>query len=124
MKPKHLALILLIDLIWAFNIVAVKLAIDDAGPLTAVMLRYGIVALACLTRRNSKGDGVVLRISRNAAVVSTTKVDAPVSRIAVPVTLRAGETVSFAISPGQSGLGDQYLYRYRMLRPDSALPAC
>lgn len=48
MKPSHLALILFIDLIWAFNIVAVKLAIDDAGPLTAVMLRYGIVALACL----------------------------------------------------------------------------
>jgi O-acetylserine/cysteine efflux transporter len=48
MKPKHLALILLIDLIWAFNIVAVKLAIDDAGPLTAVMLRYVIVFLACL----------------------------------------------------------------------------
>jgi O-acetylserine/cysteine efflux transporter len=48
MKPRHLALILLIDLIWAFNIVAVKLAIDDAGPLTAVMLRYVIVFLACL----------------------------------------------------------------------------
>lgn len=48
MKPKHLVLILLIDLIWAFNIVAVKLAIDEAGPLTAVMLRYVIVFLACL----------------------------------------------------------------------------
>jgi O-acetylserine/cysteine efflux transporter len=35
-------------LIWAFNIVAVKLAIDEAGPLTAVMLRYVIVFLACL----------------------------------------------------------------------------
>jgi O-acetylserine/cysteine efflux transporter len=48
MKPRHLALILFIDLIWAFNIVAVKLAIDEAGPLTAVMLRYVIVFLACL----------------------------------------------------------------------------
>jgi O-acetylserine/cysteine efflux transporter len=46
--PRHLALILLIDLIWAFNIVAIKLAIDDAGPLTAVMLRYTIVLVACL----------------------------------------------------------------------------
>ena len=48
MKPAHLALILFIDLIWAFNIVAVKMAIDDAGPLTAVTLRYGVVLIACL----------------------------------------------------------------------------
>ncbi|MFZ4690333.1 MAG: DMT family transporter [Polymorphobacter sp.] len=48
MKPRHLALILLIDLVWAFNIVAVKLAVEDARPLTAVALRYGIVLIACL----------------------------------------------------------------------------
>lgn len=48
MTPPHLALILLIDLIWAFNIVAVKIAVDDAGPLTAVTLRYVIVLAACL----------------------------------------------------------------------------
>ncbi len=48
MKPRHLALILLIDLIWAFNIVAVKLAVEDAQPLTAVALRYCIVLIACL----------------------------------------------------------------------------
>jgi O-acetylserine/cysteine efflux transporter len=48
MKPRHLALILFIDLIWAFNTVAVKMAIDDAGPLTAVMLRYCVVLVACL----------------------------------------------------------------------------
>ncbi len=48
MKPAHLALILLIDLIWAFNIVAVKVAVEDAGPLTAVTLRYVIVLAACL----------------------------------------------------------------------------
>lgn len=48
MKPRHLALILLIDLVWAFNIVAVKLAVEDAQPLTAVALRYAIVLVACL----------------------------------------------------------------------------
>jgi O-acetylserine/cysteine efflux transporter len=48
MKPRHLALILLIDLVWAFNLVAVKLAVADAQPLTAVALRYGIVLVACL----------------------------------------------------------------------------
>ena len=55
----HLALILFIDLIWAFNIVAVKLAIDDAGPLTAVMLRYGIVAarLPALAALAAGADG-------------------------------------------------------------------
>jgi O-acetylserine/cysteine efflux transporter len=48
MKPRHLALILLIDLVWAFNVVAVKLAVEDAQPLTAVALRYMIVLVACL----------------------------------------------------------------------------
>lgn len=48
MKPAHLALILLIDLVWAFNLVAVKFAVESAGPLTAVTLRYAIVALVCL----------------------------------------------------------------------------
>jgi O-acetylserine/cysteine efflux transporter len=48
MKPAHLALILLIDLVWAFNIIAVKFAVEAAGPLTAVTLRYAIVAIVCL----------------------------------------------------------------------------
>lgn len=48
MKRNHLALILGIDLIWAFNIVPVKLAVEAVGPLTAVLLRYGIVLIACL----------------------------------------------------------------------------
>ena len=48
MKRQHLALILLIDLIWAFNIVPLKLAVEAAGPLTAVTLRYAIALVACL----------------------------------------------------------------------------
>jgi O-acetylserine/cysteine efflux transporter len=47
-KRSHLALILLIDLVWAFNIVPVKLAVEAAGPLTAVLLRYAVVLIACL----------------------------------------------------------------------------
>lgn len=48
MKRNHLALILFIDLIWAFNIVPVKLAVTAAGPLTTVFLRYVVVLIACL----------------------------------------------------------------------------
>ncbi len=48
MKPAHLALILLIDVIWGFNIVAVKLAVEAAQPITAVALRYAIVLIATL----------------------------------------------------------------------------
>jgi O-acetylserine/cysteine efflux transporter len=48
MKPRHLALILLIDCVWALNIVAIKVAVGDAQPITAVMLRYCIVVIACL----------------------------------------------------------------------------
>jgi O-acetylserine/cysteine efflux transporter len=48
MKPAHLALVLLINLAWGFNIVAVKFAVETAGPLTAVALRYAIVGLVCL----------------------------------------------------------------------------
>jgi O-acetylserine/cysteine efflux transporter len=47
-KRNHLALILFIDLVWAFNIVPVKLAVAAAGPLTAVLLRYVVVLIACL----------------------------------------------------------------------------
>jgi O-acetylserine/cysteine efflux transporter len=48
MKPAHLAFILLIDLIWAVNIVAVKEIVDAFGPLTAVALRYALVLLVTL----------------------------------------------------------------------------
>jgi O-acetylserine/cysteine efflux transporter len=48
MKPRDLALILIIDCVWALNIVAIKVAVGDAQPITAVMLRYCIVLLACL----------------------------------------------------------------------------
>jgi O-acetylserine/cysteine efflux transporter len=48
MKPAHLAFILLIDLIWAVNVVAVKELIDTFGPVTGVFLRYVVVLLVTL----------------------------------------------------------------------------
>lgn len=48
MRASHLAFILLIDLIWGFNIVAIKYAVEVVPPLTAVFIRYAIVLLVCL----------------------------------------------------------------------------
>ena len=38
MKPRHLLAILLIDLIWAGNVVAIKMAVEAIPPLMAVTL--------------------------------------------------------------------------------------
>jgi O-acetylserine/cysteine efflux transporter len=48
MNPLHLAMILAIDVVWAFNIVAVKQAVMTAGPLVTVLLRYAVATLVCL----------------------------------------------------------------------------
>ncbi len=48
MKRRHLLAILLIDLIWACNIVALKIAVEAIPPLMAVTLRYTIVLVCCL----------------------------------------------------------------------------
>ena len=48
MRLRHLALVALIDVLWAVNIVAVKVAVDAVQPLTANMLRYAIVLVCCL----------------------------------------------------------------------------
>jgi O-acetylserine/cysteine efflux transporter len=48
MRPLHLAMILAIDVVWAFNIVAVKEAVTTAGPLVTVLLRYCLATIVCL----------------------------------------------------------------------------
>lgn len=48
MKPLHLAAILAIDVVWGFNVVAVKEGVTSAGPMTAVLLRYGVATAVCL----------------------------------------------------------------------------
>lgn len=47
MKPIHIAFILLIDLLWAFNIVAIKETVLAMPPLLSVALRYVVVLLVC-----------------------------------------------------------------------------
>lgn len=48
LPAKHLALIVLIDLIWSFNVIAIKSALLHVAPLTAVLLRYAMVLIVCL----------------------------------------------------------------------------
>ncbi|MFC3714192.1 DMT family transporter [Sphingoaurantiacus capsulatus] len=45
--PAHFALIALIDIVWAFNMIAIKYAMDEVSPLVAVFLRYAIVLMVC-----------------------------------------------------------------------------
>ncbi len=47
MRPVHIGFILLIDLLWAFNIVAIKEAVTAMPPLLSVALRYAVVLLVC-----------------------------------------------------------------------------
>lgn len=44
----HLALVALIDLVWAFNVIAIKFALYDVKPLAAVFARFVMVLLVCL----------------------------------------------------------------------------
>lgn len=48
MPAAHLALIALIDVLWAFNIVAFKYAVEALPPIAVVFLRYTIVLAICL----------------------------------------------------------------------------
>ncbi|MFN3370136.1 MAG: DMT family transporter [Sphingomonadaceae bacterium] len=47
MRSIHIGFILLIDLLWAFNIVAIKEAVTAMPPLLSVALRYAVVLLVC-----------------------------------------------------------------------------
>lgn len=48
MSPLHLLFVLFIDICWAMNMIAVKVAVDAAEPLAAVTLRYGIALIVTL----------------------------------------------------------------------------
>jgi O-acetylserine/cysteine efflux transporter len=45
MRPSHLVLMLLIDIIWAMNLVATRYSVDAIPPVTVAFLRLTIVAL-------------------------------------------------------------------------------
>lgn len=49
MRSAYVLLILVIDLLWAFNIIAIKEAVMAMPPLLSVALRYSVVLLACAT---------------------------------------------------------------------------
>lgn len=48
MRPSHLALMLLIDVVWAMNLVAMRYSVDAIPPVTVACLRLTIVALVLL----------------------------------------------------------------------------
>jgi O-acetylserine/cysteine efflux transporter len=48
MKPRHLALMLMIQLIWGINFVVVKIGLDHMSPLFFVALRFTLAALILL----------------------------------------------------------------------------
>lgn len=48
MKPQHLALLALINIVWGANNIAVKEAVEALPPITAAALRFALVALLCL----------------------------------------------------------------------------
>lgn len=49
MRPLHIIFILLINVIWALNIVAQKEAVTYIAPILSVALRYSVVLLVCAT---------------------------------------------------------------------------
>ena len=48
LKPHHSAFILMIDLLWAVNMIAIKESVDAIPPMLAVALRYAVILVFCL----------------------------------------------------------------------------
>ena len=48
MTPAHMLFILLIDVVWAFNAIALKYAVLNIAPLAMIVLRYAMVFVCCL----------------------------------------------------------------------------
>lgn len=48
MKNHHFALMLLITLCWGFNVVPLKLALNELGPITTTAVRFTIVFVLCV----------------------------------------------------------------------------
>lgn len=47
MKNRHLALMLLITLCWGFNVIPLKLALNELGPVTTTVVRFAMVLVLC-----------------------------------------------------------------------------
>ncbi len=98
------------------------------APITLTM-RYtapaagDFVAVAC-TGFKSHTPGINFQLRRGGATLITRNIGAESVRIAMPVTLGAGDTVDFVTRPGGVGEIHNYWYRYRIIRAGAPLPAC
>jgi len=82
-----------------------------------------LTAVACLGYK-SQTPGIAMEIRRNGAIVQTRNIGAESVRVAVPVSLAAGDTVDFVTKPNSIGEVHNYWYRYRLVRNGAPLPAC
>ncbi|MBZ6378330.1 EamA family transporter [Pacificimonas flava] len=96
MAPLHLLFVLFIDLCWAMNIIAVKVAVDATGPLTAVTLRYGIALLVTL-------PFIRWVPGRMKLVLTTALLAGAVFMLFVNVSLSVTENVAALAIAGQVG---------------------
>lgn len=48
MKPQHIALLIAINLVWALNVVALKIGVQNLAPLATAFVRFAFVLLVCL----------------------------------------------------------------------------
>lgn len=48
MKPQHIALVIAINLVWALNVVALKIGVQNLAPLATAFVRFAVVLLVCL----------------------------------------------------------------------------
>ncbi len=62
MNNRDILLALLVIVIWAGNVIAIKFAVNEIPPLTAIALRFGLTALACLPFFRWPGRDLFMRM--------------------------------------------------------------
>ncbi|EMD82924.1 DMT family transporter [Pacificimonas flava] len=101
MAPIHLLFIVFIDLCWAMNMIAVKVAVDAVEPLAAVTLRYAIALLVTLpfirwvpgrmrliaTTAIIAGAGFMLFVNTSLAVTDNVAALAIAAQLGAPFSL-------------------------------------
>ncbi|KPF78539.1 hypothetical protein IP88_03315 [alpha proteobacterium AAP81b] len=84
-----------------------------------------IVALACMQRRNTTGDGGSLQIQHNGVVVRPVAITgADPVRVAVPITVASGDRVDFVVLPEFDPKGDNFANRFQIAREGVEPPDC
>lgn len=98
------------------------------APITLTM-RYtapaagNFTAVACLNYKSST-PGISFEMRKGSQAIASRAIGNENIRIAVPVTLAAGETIDFITKPASRGEVHNYWYRYRLLRAGAPLPQC